>query len=274
MEKEIAIVYPVAGLSSRFQGKIKQFAKIGPNNETLIEYSLNQALKSGFSKIIFIVGEKTEQPFKEMFRDSYKGIPVYYTTQHYNPETRDKPWGTADALCTIRQIINCPFIFCNGDDIYGENTFKTLFNHLQNSNECASIGYKLINVIPDKGTVHRGIFKTDENNYVKELKETFNIEKSNLESTGTKPDDLCSMNIFALHPEIVQMLDEKLKTFKEQHKEDRKIEILIPNEISELIQENKISMKLYSTNDKWMGITNPEDEETVRNLILDSELVN
>ena len=91
------IVYMVAGLSSRFGGKPKAFAKIGPNNETLIEISINRSIKAGFNKIIFIVGKETESIFKNFFKNNYKGIPIEYALQSYNPETRDKPWGTAEA---------------------------------------------------------------------------------------------------------------------------------------------------------------------------------
>ena len=99
MEKEMALVYIVAGISSRFRGKIKQFAKVGRNGETLIECSLKQAIPAGFSKIIFVVGNKTEKVFKEKFGENYEGIPVYYAFQFYDESLRDKPWGTTDALC-------------------------------------------------------------------------------------------------------------------------------------------------------------------------------
>ena len=177
---DIALVYMVAGMSSRFNGKIKQFAKVGPNNETLIEYSLNQALPAGFTKIIFIVGEKTEQPFKEMFGDNYKTVPVKYTFQNYNKEKRDRPWGTLDALCCARDLINCPFVVCSGDDIYGKESFKTLVKHLKNNPTNATVGYKLKNVLSKVGTVNRGIFKTNSNNEVISIEEVFNINKETL----------------------------------------------------------------------------------------------
>jgi len=262
-DKEIAIVYMVAGISSRFEGRIKQFAKVS-DNEPLIEYSLKQALKSGFTKIVFIVGNKTEQPFKEKFGESYNGIPILYVLQKFNPEARNRPWGTGDALTCLKNVISCPFVLCNGDDIYGESAFKLLFEHLKNKNHEATLGYKLINVLPETGKTHRGIFKIDEKNYVKSLKETFNIEKSNLSITNNNPEDLCSMNIFALHPEIVEILSKELEKFKEKHKGDKDAEFLLPNEISKLIEKNQIQMKIYPCNEKWLGITNPGDEIKVR----------
>jgi len=271
MVKEVAIVYPVAGLSSRFGGKIKQFARVGPKGETLMEFSLNQAIKAGFSKIIFIVGEKTERMFKIIFGENYRGVPVYYVSQEFDIKERDRPWGTAEAACCIKEIIDCPFVFCNGDDIYGEKNFKVLFNHLQESKDPATIGHELIDVVPEEGSVHRGIFEVSDEGYVKKLVETFNIEKKKLEEQNLNEDDLCSMNIFALYPEVIEELNKRLIKFKSENKGDRKVEFLIPNEISNLVEENKMKMKIYPTLNKWFGITNPEDEEIVRGLLVEEK---
>ena len=265
---EIAIVYMVAGLSSRFGGKIKQLAKIGPEEETLIEYSLKQALKAGFTKIIFIVGEKTEKPFREMFEDNYMRIPVYYTKQEYNAEKRDKPWGTVDALCSARGLIDCPFVLCNGDDIYGENTFKILFEHIKNKTGYATIGYKLRDVIPKEGSVNRGIFQVKDN-FVNSITEVFNITSENLASKNLSKENLCSMNIFALYPDVICKLGKALIEFKEENQHDKKIECLLPKEINNLIERGKVTMEIYKTSDKWLGVTNPEDELIVREQLKD-----
>ena len=124
----VAIVYLVAGLSSRFGGRPKQMAKVGPNNETLIEYSVNQALKNNFSKLIFITNTKTEQLFKNIFKNTYLNRPVLYINQTYDPIKRIRPWGTGDALSCIIGNIDESFILLNGDDIYGEDTLKTGYN--------------------------------------------------------------------------------------------------------------------------------------------------
>ena len=270
---DIAIVYMVAGLSSRFGGKIKQFAKVGPKGETIIEYSLNQALPAGFTKIIFIVGNKTEKPFREVFGRSYKGIPVFYSLQKFNEEERERPWGTVDALCSAKDAINCPFVLCNGDDIYGEETFRILVNHLKNKITGATAGYKLKNVLPDEGKVNRGIFEFNPDNTVKSLTEIFEITKENLEEKELSQESLCSMNIFALQPEILKKLDWRLKKFKEEHKGDKRIECLLPNEIGNLIKQNELIVDLYSTNSRWFGITNPQDEEKVREELKNLKLI-
>ena len=261
-------MYPVAGLSSRFGGKIKQFAQVGPNGESLIEYSVNQALRAGFNKIVFVVGEKTSELFKEKFGSCYNGVSVEYAFQGFDSSLRDRPWGTADALCCVHGIIDCPFVFCNGDDIYGRNTFRKLYEHLLGSEECASIGYRLGECLPDKGYVHRGIFKIV-GGYVESLKEILDISKGVLNEKGLSHDSHCSMNIFALHPEVVDLLRWELLKFKGENLGDRNIEFFIPNEISKLVEKRRIKMRIYSTPDKCLGITNPEDEEIVRGMLKD-----
>jgi NDP-sugar pyrophosphorylase family protein len=267
-KKDIAIVYMVAGLSKRFNGKIKALAKIGPLNETLLEYSMNQALKAGFSKIVLIVGNATQAAIKEKFQDEYKGIPIRYALQNFDSSSRDGPWGTGDAICSAKEILDTPFVICNGDDIYGENSYKILFDHLQESKDEATLGFRLFDVIPDIGKTHRAIFKINDKNYVQELKETLNIEKSEIDKRGLTRDDLCSMNIFALHPKTTELIEQKLKDFKILNKNDRKIEFLLPNELSNLIKEKKIKIKLYKSSEEWLGVTNPEDEELIRQKLM------
>lgn len=263
--EDIAIVYMVAGMSSRF-GKVKQFAKVGPSGETLIEYSLNQALKSGFTKIVFIVGEKTESGFRELFGDSYKNTPVYYAYQGYDKDKRDRPWGTVDAVCCARKLLNCRFVICNGDDIYGERTFKIMVNHIKTKKHCATVGYKVSSVLSGKGDVNRGLFEL-ENHMLKSITEVFNINAENLKEKGLNENSLVSMNMFALNPKVVKKLCMILDKFKKDHQNDRKIECLLPHELSNLIKNDGLEIELYSTSDTWLGLTNPEDEEIVRNKI-------
>jgi len=263
MGEDIALVYMTAGISSRFGGKIKQFVKIGPNNETLMGYSLKQALPAGFTKIVFIVGNMTEKPFKEMFGNNYKGIPVYYALQEFDSSTRERPWGTCDALCAAKDLIDCSFVVCNGDDIYGENTFKILVDHLLSSKESASVGYTLEKVMPEKGSVNRGIFEIKEN-YVTKITENLGIEKDKLLEVNLTLKSLCSMNIFAFTKEDLAKFSSQLEEFKEKNAGDRKVECYLPVETSSLIEKGEMKMRIYTTPDAWVGVTNPEDEETVR----------
>lgn len=272
MGKEVALVYMVAGMSSRFGGKVKQFARVGPNNETLIEYSLGQALKSGFSKIIFVVGNKTEAGFREMFGNEHRGVPVFYARQEFDSEIRDKPWGTVDALCSAKEFIDCPFVVCNGDDIYGETSFRVVFDSLRDNGENSTVGIKLGNMLSDNCSVNRGIFEIGEDGYVKSLDEVFGIEKSNLAEKNLGSEYLCNVNLFGFSRDVLDALSLLLKSFKQENEGDKEIECLLPIELSKLIKKDLIKVKLCSTPDKWMGVTGPEDAEVVRRTIL-SQLV-
>ena len=261
---DIALVYLAAGISSRFGGKLKQFAKVGPNGETLIEYSLKQALIAGFTKIIFIVGDKTEKPFREMFGDSYEGIPVYYALQAFDVSKRDKPWGTVAAVCAAKDLIDCPFVLSNSDDISGSAAYKMLVDHLKENKSSATVASKLIDTIPEEGTVNRGIFRVDENLYVKEIDEVLGFSRSDLVERGLSDDDFVNANLFALSPDVVSYLSEIFDGFVKANLGDRKIECLLPVELSGLIKQDVISMKVYPAVHSFIGITNPEDEEIVR----------
>ena len=263
MEKRsLAVLYPVAGMSSRFGGRMTWLIKVGPNNETLIEYSANQAIKAGFSKLIFIISEKTYPFFRDLFKNNYKGANVFYAFQEFNTAERDKPWGTVDALCAGLHLIDCPTVFCNGDDIYGEETFEIIASHFNNNLTDVTVGYLLKNVLPERGSVNRGLFQINAGHVVA-LKEIFNIEKNNLNEKDLKEDDLISMNIFGFLPETVKKLNESLVRFKKENLRSRDAECLLPNEVGNLVK-NGLRMKIYPTPCKWFGVTNPEDENVVR----------
>jgi choline kinase len=267
MKEDLALVYLVAGISSRFGGKIKSFAKVGPSGETLIEYSLKQALNSRFTKIVFVVGNKTEKEFKKRFGKAYGGIPVYYALQGFDKKRRDKPWGTGEALCVALPLLDCAFVVCNGDDIYGESAFRILTKHLMGCESEATIGYELISVLPKQGSVNRGIISA-KNGYVRKIKESYDVEATNLLASKRKPRDLCSMGIFALHSDKLRILDSEVRKFKKKHKSDRKAEFSLPEEISKLIGRKKMKMRFYAATERWVGITNPGDEKIVRKEII------
>jgi len=263
MEK--ALVYLAGGLSSRFGGKIKGLQKV-KGNKTLIEYSIDQALTSKFSKIVIIVGEKTEKEFKKKLKSFYKKVPIYYVLQEYNKKTRNKPWGTTDALCCAKQFLKCPFVVCNGDDIYGPSSFKILFEHLQKDNNEATVSYLLPLVIPEKGEVNRGIIK-EKAGYVKSIKDKLKISRQEFASGKISKRMKCSMNIFCLHPKTLKLLGYEIKKFKKKNKGDREAETKLPHELSSLIKKRKIKIKIYPAEDRWVGITNPGDEIKARKLI-------
>ena len=267
MAKEIALVYMVAGLSRRFGGKIKGLTEVS-DGKRFIDYSLEQAMPAGFAKIIFIASQQTIKPYKEHLGKFIKGVPVFYALQSYDDKLRIKPWGTADALCSARQFLDCPLIVCNGDDLYGAESFRILAEHLRQNADSASIGYKLGSNIPETGSVNRGIFKVNSDGYITDIDEVFDIMKDKLSEKNLNEDNLCSMNIFALQPDAVELLDKRVKAFKDKYVNDKTMECYLPIELRSLVSENAVKMKLYPSSDKTIGITNPGDEEIVRQALL------
>ena len=263
--QNFSIVYMVAGLSSRFGGKIKQFAQVGLNGESIIEVSMNQAIRAGFNSIVLIVGEKTEQPFKEKFGESYHGVPIRYALQRFNSEERDRPWGTVDALVCAQSLLDENFAVCNGDDLYGENSFAIVIKKLKTlkENECVTVGYPLLKVLPSEGTVNRGIFKV-ENGFVVGVNEVLGLSLQNFKEKSLNENSLCNMNLFGMNPPTLELLNQTLLGFKKNHAGDRKIECFLPVELGNLVANRKIKMPLEKTTDRWFGVTNPDDEEKVR----------
>lgn len=263
MKDETFLVYMAAGISSRFGG-IKQFSEIGPNGETLIEISMDHGVKAGFSGFVFVVGEMTEKIFKDRFGNEYNGIPIKYSMQVFDKEKRDRPWGTVEALLTAKEYLKAPFVVCNSDDIYGEKSFKLLREHLLSGEKSsATIGYRLVDVLPESGAVNRGIFKIDKNSYVIGLSEVYSIKKAELPSDIT-PDEACSMNVFALHQEILPKFESLLKDFMANRECDRRAEFILSDAIGMMLMKNEIKMKLFNSPDKWIGITRPEDVEIAK----------
>lgn len=257
-----ALVYMVAGMSSRFGGNPKQLARVGPNEETVIEMSLKQALPAGFDEIIFIVGKKTEMPFKSLLGTEYEGIPIRYAKQEFDEGERDKPWGTVDAVLAAKHLITSPFVIANGDDLYGEDAFKQVAKYIE-SGENVAIGYVLDKSLPENGSVNRGIF-SENNGFISTIIEELDISRDNLVLRGLSLNRLCNMNLFGLQPAVLDMLEEALNEFKEVHEGDRTAECLIPVELSALITSNKLSIRLIPTESACLGITNPEDTEILK----------
>lgn len=273
--QEIPIVYMVAGMSSRFGGEPKWLVEVGPRGESLIEYSISQAIRAGFNKIIFIVGKQTERFFRERFGNFYiyngEEIPIEYCLQSFEAP-RERPWGTVDAIYCAKDKINGQFLVCNGDDIYGENTFKTLIEHIKKGKQtCATIGYELGKVLSDKGPVNRGIFQTI-GNQVESIRETLGITRGNMNEKGIDEKTLCSQNIFVLDKKTLNELGEILKNFKEVNANNPKIECLLPSELSSLIQNRKTEMDIYPAIDEGIGVTFKEDVPFVKEKLAGAKL--
>ncbi len=255
----------VAGMSSRFGGldKPKQLEKVGPNNETLIEYSINQAVGIPLDKIVFITHKKTEIKFKNIFGDKYINIPVFYIRQEYDSKLRTKPWGTLDAICCAIDLIDNNFIVINGDDIYGKDSYKKGYDLLNNKSRKNIIGLvKTLNTLPKSGKVNRGIV-TIKNDKVYELIEKLNISINNTELHNT----LSNVNFLCFQPEIIYVFIKYLLDFKDNNKDNPNIEILLPNILNKMIEKNEIILNYFEIENNIIGITNPQDTKYIKKLL-------
>ena len=258
------VVFMVAGMSSRFGGKTKQLAKVGPNDETLIEYSVKQALTCDFNKIIFITNKNTEESFIKIFGNQYKNIPVEYIEQKYDRTKRSRPWGTTGAICSIYGVINEPFILLNGDDIYGVDTFKDGYKLLKESNCNIIGGCKLIDTMPEKGEVNRGVISVKDNCVIG-MKEMLKISK---DKNPELLDLNANVNFIGLLPETLEYINNMFLRFQEEHKDDPKIESVLTDILNELIINGNIVMKHFVIKNKILGITNPNDEEILKKKLI------
>jgi len=246
------LIYIVAGLSSRFGGSIKSFAVL--KGKTLIERSLEQSLVVQPSNIVFVVSDFTYPHFSQFFGNEYLGIPVQYAFQKCDPNRRDRPWGTTDAVCSAIEYIKDHCIVCNGDDLYGSYAFELLNQHKQ---ENVSVGYILDQTIDDDEPVNRGILQIIDGQ-VKSVTEVFKITRRNLESLKLNKNDFCSMNLFLLQLPVVKQLSESVVQFQKKHNDNRTIECILSNELSILISQG-LQLNMYTTPEQWIGITYPED---------------
>jgi len=261
-----SLVVMVAGMSSRFGGNPKQMAIVGPNNETLIEYSVNQAIKNAFDRIIFITNSKTEKLFVDIFQDRYKDIPVIYIQQSYD-EQRIRPWGTGDAVASLFPIAkktkSSKYIIINGDDIYGEDTFYNGFNLLCESSSNIIAGLLVSDTLPEEGNVNRGIITIDGDNVV-HLEERLNISKK---KNPELLDKLSNVNFLGLQLEALEHLYILNDKFKTENKDDEKIESLLTDHLNNLVYRNLINLKYFYIRNKILGITNPGDELKLKDIL-------
>ena len=291
--RETALVIMAAGIGSRYGAGIKQLAKVGPSGEIIIDYSIHDALKAGFNKIIFIIRKDIEEEFREVIGKRIEKIaPVDYVYQEMNdlpegyetPEGRKKPWGTAQAVWAAREVIDCPFAVINADDFYGAGSFKALHEYLTNEmseNEeeydyCMA-GYILGNTLSESGTVARGVCSQNEDGYLRSVTETYKIGRKEGKVTGEDVDgrereldekSLVSMNMWGLKPNIIKVLGEGFPKFLDSLKaDDIKSEYLLPVVIDGLIQGGLAKVKVLPIEDKWYGVTYQEDRQYVADAI-------
>ena len=295
MMKKTALVIMAAGLGSRFGGGIKQLAKLGPSGEIIMDYSIHDAIEAGFDKIVFIIRKDIEKDFREIIGNRIEKVAkCEYAFQEIDklpegysvPEGRTKPWGTAHALIQVRDLIDCPFAVINADDFYGKEGFKLIHDYLVNQMDdnasafdICMAGYIVGNTLSDNGTVNRGVCRMGENDYLKEINETYDIEKradgslvgsdANGNEVRVDGDAIVSMNMFGLPEKFLDTLIENFPAWLDKNGKEMKSEYLLPQEISGLMQEGKATVRVLKDRDKWFGVTYAEDKEAVQKSLKD-----
>lgn len=293
--KKTALVIMAAGLGSRFGGGIKQLAKLGPSGEIIMDYSIHDAIEAGFDKIVFIIRKDIEKDFREIIGNRIEKVAkCEYAFQEIDklpegysvPEGRTKPWGTAHALIQVRDLIDCPFAVINADDFYGKEGFRLIHDYLVNQMDdnasafdICMAGYIVGNTLSDNGTVNRGVCRMGENDYLKEINETYDIEKradgslvgsdANGNEVRVDSDAIVSMNMFGLPEKFLDTLIENFPAWLDKNGKEMKSEYLLPQEISGLMQEGKATVRVLKDRDKWFGVTYAEDKEAVQKSLKD-----
>ncbi|MFV0343680.1 MAG: NDP-sugar synthase [Anaerocolumna sp.] len=282
--KKTALVIMAAGLGSRFGG-IKQLEPVGPSGEIIMDYSIYDAIKAGFNKVVFIIRKDLEKDFKEIIGDRIsKQIEVAYVFQEldnlpegYNkPEDRTKPWGTGQAVLSCKGSLVEPFAVINADDYYGKEALVKVHEFLVKEDlkdtEFCMAGFVLGNTLSDNGTVTRGVCKVDENNHLVDIVETSGIEEKgdvavavnkDGEEITLSLDGAVSMNMWGFTPFLLDTLEKEFKKFLDQSGTELKSEYLLPEVVGKLIKSEKASVEVLKTSDKWFGVTYKEDKPIV-----------
>ncbi len=272
-----------AGMGSRFGG-LKQVEPVGPNGEAIIDYSIYDAIRAGFGKVVFIIRESFADAFKEKFDEKLKGkIEVDYVFQELDmlpegftlPADREKPWGTAHAILCARKAISEPFCALNADDFYGFNAYKAMAKFLitsVNPKEYSMVGYKLNDTLSDFGSVSRGICEEDNNNNLVKIVETLKIVKRGKEIVSIENDgsetpltgnEIASMNNWGFKPSVFDELEKRFTRFLKTEINKPKSEMYIPSVVFDLIDDKAATVKILEANSPWFGVTYKEDKPFV-----------
>jgi len=269
------LVVMAAGMGSRFGG-LKQMEPIGPNGEVLLDFSVYDAKKAGFNKVVFIIKEEIEKDFKEIVgKKIEKVIDVEYVMQDMSllPEGRKKPFGTSHAILCCKDVVKEPFAVINADDYYGANAFYEIHDHLEKAEgyDFCMVAYELDKTLSDNGTVARGICDI-ENGFLRDV-----VERTKINSKGQFTEDeeewtqlpmnaRVSMNLWGFTPALFVELEKEFDLFLKTA-DLGKDECLIPAMVDKLIKSGTATVKAYTNRDKWYGITYREDKEEVQKAI-------
>jgi hypothetical protein len=278
-----------AGMGSRYGG-LKQIDSIGSNGETIIDYSIYDALRAGFGKIVFVIRRDIERPFREIVGARFEEkAQVEYVFQELNklppgfsaPPNRTKPWGTGQAILMAADVIRGPFAAINADDFYGANSFRALAEHLKSgSRDFAMVGFTLRNTLSEFGSVARGVCKTTSDGFLEGVTEMTKIERDGTGVKGVAPDgkvlaltgdETVSMNMWGFTPKLFANLRERFVEFLKEHGAEEKSEFYIPAAVNDIVRAGRACVKVLRTPDSWFGVTYREDRpfviESIRTLV-------
>jgi UTP-glucose-1-phosphate uridylyltransferase len=270
-----------AGMGSRYGG-LKQIDPVGPSGETVLDYSVHDAMGAGFGRVVFVIRRELEGAFRASVTPKYAGrIAVGFVFQSTDelPEGcasragREKPWGTGHAVWCARAAVEGPFAVINADDFYGSEGYRVLVGHLTSgSPDYAMVGFTLRNTLSDFGSVARGVCQVDAHGNLSDVVEMLQIERDGAHAKNTAKDgavtpldgtEPVSMNMWAFTPAIFPQLREKFDEFMKTSGTELKAECLIPNTINQLVKAEKARVKVLHTNDSWFGVTYREDHPNV-----------
>ncbi|MEP6513519.1 MAG: sugar phosphate nucleotidyltransferase [Parafilimonas sp.] len=280
------LVILAAGIASRY-GSMKQIQGFGPSGETIMDYSIHDAVNAGFKRVVFIIREDSAEKFQSIFEPKLKGkIETAYVYQQMNsflgnktiPADRIKPWGTAHAVLCCKGMVNEPFAVINADDFYGKDAFVKAYNFLVakcNNKTLAVVGYELANTLSDFGSVSRGVIYTNEKNEMTGIEEKLKIYKKDGKIVSEENDKLIelpgdtkvSMNFFCLAPSYIDMCEKEFPKFLDENMPNPKAEFLIPRMADYFIKSGAGIMEIVPTSAKWFGITYKEDAPIVQKSI-------
>lgn len=286
-----------AGVGSRYGG-LKQMDPIGPSGEAIIDYSIFDAIRAGFGKVVFVIRKSIEKDFLEVFKERFlKHIDYELAYQELDilpegivcPPDRVKPWGTGHAIWVARNLINEPFVAINADDFYGRDAYQVLSDFLKanpqpNTSGFAMCGYHVSNTLSDHGGVARGVCQINQDGYLESVQEQFNIEKQadgtitstyNNKPQTVNPKAIVSMNIWGFNPSIFSVIEDYFTDFFANHLHEPKSEVFIPTVVDEMIQKGQGRVSVLQSEAKWFGVTFREDKpaviENLQNLIKKGE---
>jgi UTP-glucose-1-phosphate uridylyltransferase len=280
-----------AGMASRY-GSMKQIQQFGPGGETIMDYSIHDAIKAGFGKVVFIIRKDFAEDFKNIFEPKLAGkIQTEYVFQEMDaylgnytvPADRKKPWGTSHAILCAREAVNEPFAVINADDFYGSDGFKSAYQFLTtecSANVYALVGYSLNKTLSENGSVSRGVCEVDSDDNLVAINERIKIYRKDgiivyedaADTLHEVPEDAkASMNFWCFHPSIFPFLEEEFQKFLNQHINDPKAEFLIPYTADQFIRSKRGVIKVIPTSAQWFGVTYKEDApvvtESINNLV-------